>query len=346
MSGAAQRPTSEPGSLPRAVRIASFNLESLDDRPGLDPPLEARIAVLRPQLLRLRADILCLQEVHGQRPPGGGPRRLLALRRLLQGTEYASFHLVSTRSPGAHGQEGWVADVHNLVVLSRHPVVASRTILHERVEPLRYRPVTASPPAREPRDLRFDRPALYVAVALPDGRRLHLVDVHFRAPLAVPVAGGKTGPFSWRRTDAWAEGFFMAGVLRAAQALEVRLVVDRLFDEDPGALLFVAGDFNAELHEVPLRILLAEPGDTGNGLLAPRALVPLDRHLPADRRFSVVHHGRRVMFDHLLVSRSLLAGLRDFDVHNEMLEDEVEAQLAVAHATESYHAPLVATFEL
>jgi endonuclease/exonuclease/phosphatase family metal-dependent hydrolase len=333
-------------SRPARLRIASFNLESLDDRPGLDPPLEARIAVLRPQLLRLRADILCLQEVHGQRPPGGGPRQLLALRRLLEGTQYARFHLVSTRSPGAHGQEGWVADVHNLVVLSRHPVVASRAIAHERVEPLRYRPVTASPAARGAREMRFDRPALYVEVALPGGRRLHLVDVHFRAPLAVPVAGGKTGPFSWRRTDAWAEGFFMAGVLRAAQALEVRLLVDGLLDREPEALLAVVGDMNAGLEEVPLRILLAEPGDTGNGLLAHRALVPLGRHLPADRRFTVVHHGRRLMFDHLLVSRSLLAGLGDFDVHNEMLEDEVEAQLAVAHATESYHAPLVATFEL
>ena len=49
-----------------SLRIATFNLENLDDRPDLDPPLEARIAVLRPQLLRLKADILCLQEVDGQ----------------------------------------------------------------------------------------------------------------------------------------------------------------------------------------------------------------------------------------------------------------------------------------
>jgi endonuclease/exonuclease/phosphatase family metal-dependent hydrolase len=217
---------------------------------------------------------------------------------------------------------------------------------HDRVPPLRYRPVTASPPAPVERELRFDRPVLTVTIGLPDGRPLHVINVHFRAPLAVAVAGGKLGSFCWSRTDAWAEGFFMAGVLRAAQALEVRLCIDALLDRDPQALIAVVGDMNAELGSVPLRILLAEPGDTGNGLLAQRALVPLDRHLPADRRFSVVHHGRRVMFDHMLVSRALLAALRDFDVHNETLEDEVEAQLAVAHATESNHAPLVATFEL
>ena len=64
------------------LRIATFNLENLDDRPDLDPPLSERIALLRPQLLRLSADILCLQEVNGQHPEDGGPRRLLALDRL------------------------------------------------------------------------------------------------------------------------------------------------------------------------------------------------------------------------------------------------------------------------
>ncbi len=44
--------------MPQRLRIATFNLESLDDRPDVDPPLEARIAALRPQLLRLVADRL------------------------------------------------------------------------------------------------------------------------------------------------------------------------------------------------------------------------------------------------------------------------------------------------
>ena len=65
------------------LRIATFNLESLDDRPGLEPPLAARIAVLRPQLERLRADVLCLQEVNGQPSGHHAPRRLLALDALI-----------------------------------------------------------------------------------------------------------------------------------------------------------------------------------------------------------------------------------------------------------------------
>ena len=38
--------------------------------------------------LRLKADILCLQEVNGQET-AGGPRRLMALGRLIEGTLYA-----------------------------------------------------------------------------------------------------------------------------------------------------------------------------------------------------------------------------------------------------------------
>ena len=51
------------------LRIATFNLENLDDQPDQRPTLDERIAVMRPQLLRLRADILCLQETRADPPP-------------------------------------------------------------------------------------------------------------------------------------------------------------------------------------------------------------------------------------------------------------------------------------
>jgi hypothetical protein len=43
------------------VRIATFNMESLDIGPDEKVPFEARIAALRPILDRLAADIVCLQ---------------------------------------------------------------------------------------------------------------------------------------------------------------------------------------------------------------------------------------------------------------------------------------------
>ena len=50
---------------------------------------------MRPQLVRLNADILCLQEVNGQEETGQ-PHRLLAPERLVEGTPYVEYHTVST----------------------------------------------------------------------------------------------------------------------------------------------------------------------------------------------------------------------------------------------------------
>jgi endonuclease/exonuclease/phosphatase family metal-dependent hydrolase len=327
----------------QTLRVATFNLESLDDRPDLTPPLEARIAALRPQLLRLEADVLCLQEVNGQRPPGGGPRRLLALDRLLAGTSYEGFHRAASSrvsDPGEGAARGADA-VHNLVILSRAPILAVEELRHHLVDPPRYRPRTAKPPLAGPRAVEWDRPILGASIALTGGRRLHVVDLHLRAPLAAPVPGQKRSSLTWNSVAGWAEGFFLATMKRAGQALETRLFIERIFDREPDALIAVCGDFNAEERQTPLRTIRGDVGDTGNAALAPRALVPLERTLPESQRFSVVHGGRRQMLDHLLVSPALLAGYRHVEVYNEGLADELTDA-----GPDSHHAPLVAEFEL
>src|SRR6185295_1312598 len=62
------------------MRLATFNLESLDLPPKAGMPLETRAEVLRPALERLDADILCLQEVNGQHVAGREERRQLRAR--------------------------------------------------------------------------------------------------------------------------------------------------------------------------------------------------------------------------------------------------------------------------
>jgi endonuclease/exonuclease/phosphatase family metal-dependent hydrolase len=326
----------------RPLRLATFNLESLDDRPGLEPPLGERVSVLRPQLARLHADILCLQEVNGQRPEGGGPRCLAALDRLLDGTPYAAFE----RAVGGRPGEAAIADKHNLVTLSRLPIAARRTPWHELVPPPFYRPATADPRAAAVEPVRWDRPILVTEIGVPGGRRLHLLNLHLRAPLAAPIAGQKTGPFAWNSCAAWAEGFFVATLKRAGQALEARLTVDAIFDADADGLVAVCGDFNAEERETPLRTIRADLEDTGNGRLAGRVLTPLERTVPESQRFSVLHHGHRAMLDHILVSRQLLGFYRHVEVHNETIGDELVAFAGVRGSPESYHAPVVAEFEL
>lgn len=324
------------------MRIATFNLESLDTPPKAHMPLETRIDILRPALDRLEADVLCLQEVNGQKVRGENERRLLALDRLITGTPYASYHRATTTAPGGQG----VADVHNLVTLSRYPILSVSRVLHDLVPPLQYCSQTAEPPDHERHPLRFDRPLLVTDLDLGSGRRLCVVNLHLRAPLAANIPGQKISPFVWKTVSGWAEGYFLAALRRGAQALELRLLIDQLLAEHPHRLLVVAGDFNAQDHETPLKMIIGAEEETGNGELTAHSLVVLDRALAADRRWSVLHYGRPQMLDHILASRPLYALFRSIDVHNEALGDEAVSYAKVDNPPGSYHAAVVAEFAL
>jgi len=187
----------------------------------------------------------------------------------------------------------------------------------------------------------WDRPILQASLVLPGGQLLHVINLHLRAPLAAPVAGQKQDSSTWKTTAGWAEGFFLATMKRTGQALETRLLVDRLFAAEPEALIAVCGDFNAEERQTPLRTIRGDAADTGNLALGGRALVPLDRAVPETRRYSVVHGGRRQMLDHVLVSQALFARYQHVEVHNEGLADELTDS-----GPDSHHAPLVAVFDL
>jgi hypothetical protein len=236
--------------------------------------------------------------------------------------------------------------VHNLGIATNLAVVDSQVLRHALVEPPLFRRQSAVPPDEAPVTLGWDRPLQHLVLALADARRLHLFNVHLRAPLAASVPGQKAGPFVWKSVSGWAEGFFMAAVKRAGQALELRLAVDRVFDAEPDALITVCGDFNAQDRDTALRLACAGEDDTGSGHLAARVLTPVARSLPVDRRFTVLHHGRPEMLDHILASRSLFASFASVEIHNEMLDDELIAYGRIERAPESLHAPVVASFNL
>ena len=331
------------------LRIATFNLESFGATRHA-APLPDRVAVLRPQLLRLDADVLCLQEVDPQPPQGAGakahPRTLRALDALLDGTPYAGFHRAVTKNR----EQSDYADIHNVVLLSRWPFAEVRQLWHELVpEPL-WRASTSKPATAEPEPVVWDRAALVARVALPGGRALHLAGLHLRAPLASPVRGQKVGRETWRSLGGWAEGYVLSEIKRAGQALEVRLWLDRLFGAEREALVAVLGDFNAEEHHTPVEVILGRDDSIGAGVasggsLAAGALVPAERGVPEERRFSVVHAGRRQMLDHILVSRALADAQRGAVIHNEALGDEATVDES-SPPPQSYHAPVVAEFDL
>ena len=326
------------------MRVATFNMENLDDRPGVEPTLAERLVILRPQLERMSADIVCLQEVNAQKPPGDrrAPRTLRALDALIAGTAYEGFHRAVSHLRDGTGP----LDVQNLVILSRLPIAWSRQYWHDLVTPPSYRPVTADPAAAEDQRIAWDRPLLHAAIEIGGGRLLHVFNAHLRAPLAAFIPGQKEGPFTWKTVRGWAEGFYLATMKRAGQALEARLAVESLFDDDPEALIVVCGDMNAEAREVPLRIMRGDEEDTANGALAGRVLVPLERALPESVRYTVMHAGQALMLDHVLASRALLAHYRGIEVHNEALQDEVVAYASIHKSPDSFHAPIVAAFDL
>lgn len=322
------------------MRLASFNLESLDLPPKAKVPLEVRAQVLRPALARLDADIICFQEVNAQHVAGQSERVLLALEQLLHGTPYASYERAFTTGGTGHA----AASVHNLVTLSRYPIRAQREVLHEIVAPFHYRMLTANPAPGQPEALRFDRPILHTEIEVEADVTIDVINLHLRAPLAAAVPGQKLEPFVWRSVGGWAEGYLVSGVRRMGQALELRLLLETLLDNDPSRMIAVAGDFNAEDYDVPVRIIMGAEEDTGNPELSARSLVLLDRALAHDRRWSVLHHGRPQMLDHIMASRSLHSRFRDIEVHNEALADELVGYGRNLRSSGSYHAPVVATF--
>jgi endonuclease/exonuclease/phosphatase family metal-dependent hydrolase len=318
------------------LRVATFNIESFDERPERGRPLAERIAVLRPLLVSLRADILCLQEVNAQRVAANAQRGFHALNALLDGTPYRDFHRVSSAAAVP-------SDLHNLVVLSRFPLTDATRHLHDAVAS----PVWPASRAATPGDaaIHWDRPLLSVTVQAGQARRLHLLNLHLRAPIAAPVAGRKLKPFVWGETAAWAEGYYIAAMKRTGQALEARLLVDRLFDADPEALVLVAGDLNAESGESPVRLLSADVEDTGNPALAGRQLHALEAMVPVEERFTVLHRGRRLMLDHLLASPALRQRLLQVEIPNRDLADEYFSWLAELRERGSFHAPVIAEFD-
>jgi hypothetical protein len=282
---------------------------------------------MRPQIVRLRADVACFQEVNGQERPGR-PRALLALAELLAGTALAGAATVSTRLDG-----GEVFDERNLVVVSRFPVLDQQQLRNTLVAAPAYTRLTALPPDGAPVRIGVERPILHVTLdlAAAGGGSLHVINVHLKSKIPTDVPGQKIDRFAWRTADAWAEGVFISSMKRVGQALEVRRLVDRILDADPD--------------DVPVLAVCGTVEDTGNPALANRILVPVEHTVPDQARYTLFHQGRGQMLDHMLVTRNLLACYRGSEIHNEVLHDESAAFADDTKYPESDHAPVVAAFD-
>lgn len=324
-----------------AMRIATFNVENLDDGPeGKNgAPFQERLPILRAQLERLRADVLLLQEVHGQTVEDGS-RQLRALARVLAGTRYEAYQQSSTTT-----LTGTVFAERNVVTLipPDWTVEETRQIRDRDMPTPRYDLLTDAPDAGV-KDIGWERPLLYVRTRPAEGEVLHLINCHFKSKNPTSIAGEGPENFMWRSAAGWAEGYFISSMKRVGAALGARVLIDRIFEADPVARIVLGGDLNAEPHEVPLMAIRGEVADHGNPALNHQTMYPCAESVPMDLRFTLYHHGRKNLLDHVLVSRSLIAFYRGAEIHNELVRDE-----SVAFATDrkfpaSDHAPFVAIF--
>ena len=322
------------------IRIATFNVENLDDEPGATPTLAERTTILRPQINRVQADILCLQEINSQGPAGG--RTLAALDALVAGTRYQTFNRATTLTVG-----GSLYEERNLVVLSALPIAASSIVREGGGPRPSYQVATAVPPDLTANPVQWERPILHAEIDLGGNRILHVLNLHLKSKIATDIAGQKINAFTWRTPSAWAEGSFISSMKRMGQALQTRLIIDAIFDQEgTGALIAVCGDFNSDKNEVPMRAICGAVEDTGNPAHGPRVMVACETNVPEPSRFSLFHLGKGEMLDHIIVSRAMLEFFEHAEVHNEVLPDESGAFRTDVNFPESDHAPVVAQFRL
>ena len=173
------------------MRLATYNLESLDLPPKAKISLDERAEVLRPVLERLDADILC---------PAGGQR---AACRWEEGTgarsprpvagwyRYADYARAATTGP-----RGGVLDVHNLVTLSRFPFARIARCCTARAPAAA--PALRRCPARR-RASRALRPPCSSPKSRLRRRQAHRRQPASPAPLAANVPGQKIEPWSGKR---------------------------------------------------------------------------------------------------------------------------------------------------
>ena len=176
---------------------------------------------------------------------------------------------------------------------------------------------------------------------------MHVINLHLKSRRPTSIAGEQDPQrtYRWLSASGWAEGYFLSSLKRVTQALETRLLIDSVLDGDEDARIVVAGDLNADVDEVPVEAILGRIENTQNPNLIGRVLFAVEATVPEPSRYTLFHHGRRSMLDHILVTRNLVSVYRGTEIHNELLHDESIAFAGDDQYPESDHAPVVATFD-
>ncbi len=335
------------------LRIATFNLENLNDEKKKTPTLQQRKAVLRPQIQRMDAHIMCFQEVIGQKIDDSH-NDLLALKELLEDTAFKGVDFSNKTMVSTTKKNGQVTLEQNMVIVTRPDSGITITDTKEYnnfwIKKLQYKKIMAEP-SEEAEPVTWDRPILYALIEINGNFQLHVINLHLKSKRPDDIPGQKDKEKStkfdvWKSSAGWAEGFFISSMKRVGQALETRRLIDSLLEDDKDARIVVCGDFNSEPGEVPIDAIRGAVEDTGNPDLKGGEMVSCEMTIPETSRYTYLHYGKKNLLDHMLISKAMLPYYRDSKIHNETLHDESVAFATDTKFPESDHAPFVAEFEI
>jgi predicted extracellular nuclease len=165
---------------------------------------------------------------------------------------------------------------------------------------------------------------------------IHVFVVHFKSGRPAPLKTPGGDPIEPVTSYAAMEGVLRAVVLRSAEALFVRRLVDHVFEREPEARVAVVGDFNDVYSSVVFRTLRG---------IGPSELFDATRAIPFENRHTIRHYGVARSIDHVLVSAPLRDRIEAAHVYNEDLRDldtlRAEGQ---RFFEDSDHAPVVVRF--
>lgn len=319
----------------KVFRIGTFNFDNLDNKDTAE--FNRRKPVLRSMLERMNAELLFLQEVHS----------IDALKELIKDTRYAkeNFNIDYTRTKTSGRTKPYVK--RNLVILSKYPIQNLKHYHHDLVDNPKWKIMTRNPPATKD-TVTWERPILSCEIKIGTNKIIHAINLHLKSKIPVKIPGQQhpTKYWEWNTIYGWAEGFFISTIKRVGQALETRMLVDDIFKATAEASIVVAGDFNAEIGSIPFRTIVGSMREVSNSALGPFIMVPCEYNIPSDQRYSLLHHGKGNMFDHIVASKSLYPYWRGTEIFNELIPDKSIAYSYAEYYPESDHAPVIAEFEL
>lgn len=300
------------------LTLATFNVKDLFvPAGGATPELlaiwQAKVADVAARIQRSGADVVALQEVGGQ----AGLDALLAV--------LGAPWIGSCAAPNARG-------IANAMV-SKLPFRLVR-MHYEAVLPFPTFMATEPPPFGT--HLSLGRTILEAGFDTEVGN-VHVFCIHLKSNLPQPQVQPDGTPIPALTGRTRAESSVRSLVMRVAEALYVRSLVDSTCLETPNVV--VAGDCNDVPGSMPLRVMQGEPNDPTH-----HELRSVQSAMPEHKRYTALFRGRTQTLDHMLVSPALAARLASADADLQGLRDHGPFDPNALPTADSDHALVLARF--